>query len=93
MVDVGFSRNVLNPDNSLVAGVDDFGRVYLRDAPTGELMWQRQGHDEWSGAIDFSPEGTSLATGGDDGTVAIWETMTGAILKKWTVMKSKSGCV
>ena len=39
------------------------------------------GHKGGTWAADFSPDGTRLASGGQDGTVKLWDTVTGALLR------------
>ena len=36
-----------------------------------------EGHKDWVAGVDFNPNGTSLASGGGDNTVKIWNTQTG----------------
>ncbi|MFE0426916.1 WD40 repeat domain-containing protein, partial [Streptomyces sp. NPDC058953] len=51
--------------------------VVLRDAGTGRLRAFLTGHRKNVGTIAFSPDGGTLATAADDGTIRLWDTGTG----------------
>jgi WD40 repeat protein len=57
---------------------------------TGKLQLTLTGHEGDITAATFSPDGTQLATGSEDGTVKIWNTSTGqtsVTLPVWKVKK------
>ncbi|MCE7980867.1 MAG: CHAT domain-containing protein [Caldilinea sp. CFX5] len=66
----------LNPDRSRLAFVDLTATAYLYDVPTGELMKiLRQSTDIQESKIydiQFSPDGSRLATSSTDGVVRLW---------------------
>ncbi|MEV4383487.1 hypothetical protein AB0J58_42040, partial [Streptosporangium sp. NPDC049644] len=43
---------------------------------TATLLHTLKGHTDWIRAISWSPNGTHLATGGDDGTIRLWDPTT-----------------
>ena len=43
---------------------------------TGELITELHGHDGIVYCVDFHPDGTRLASGGNDGTIRLWDTET-----------------
>jgi WD40 repeat protein len=47
------------------------------DVATGEKRRTLTGHKGWINAVAFGPDGTTLATGGNDGTVRLWDVATG----------------
>ena len=60
----------------IAAGAQD-NRLYLFDAGTGALLWNRPAHSLGVSAVEFSPDGAYIASGGYDGTVQIWNADTG----------------
>jgi WD40 repeat protein len=56
---------------------------------TGKLKLTLTGHDGNITAATFSPDGTQLATGSEDGTVKVWNAITGQTSVTLTVWKVK----
>ncbi len=46
--------------------------VRLWNLKTGELIVKLSGHSDWVQSVAFSPDGLTLASGGDDQTIKIW---------------------
>ena len=58
--------------------------IYLIDAETGTLLKTLAGHTGRVRRIAFSPDGTMLASGSNDGTIRLWDVRTGGPLKTLT---------
>ena len=59
-------------------GAEGTGIVDVRDAVTGERVRSWKGHDGDLGDVEFSRDGTALATAGpDDGMLKVWNPTTG----------------
>ena len=56
---------------------EDKPNVRVWDIGTGSEVFARDHHPAWIGALQFSPDGSQLLTGGRDGTVIIWDVETG----------------
>jgi WD40 repeat protein len=70
-----------SPQNVFVTeGPEDTGVIDIRDATTGERVLQYKGHDIDINDVAFSPDGSMLATGGDDGTLNVWDPTTGDLI-------------
>jgi WD40 repeat protein/serine/threonine protein kinase/DNA-binding XRE family transcriptional regulator len=62
----------------IAATYDDLQGAMIWDAVSGEKLWILQGHSgEYMSDIDWSPDGSQLATAGADGEVILWDATTG----------------
>lgn len=68
-----------SPDGALLAGASEASPTQpVWDVGSGELLFSLTGHEGSARSIAFSPDGRRLATGGNEGTVWIWDAATGA---------------
>ena len=68
-----------SPDGSLLAGCSrGCHEVRVWDTSSWELKFELVGHTHnRNESVTFSPDGTTIATGGNDGTVRLWSAETG----------------
>ena len=77
----GVNSVAYSPDGTTIA-VGSQDNVYLLDANTGTLINILE-HRYSVYSVAFSPDGTTLASGGRDGTVRLWDTATGTLIKSF----------
>jgi WD40 repeat protein/class 3 adenylate cyclase len=58
-------------------GPENTGTIDLRDETTGDSVRSWVGHDIDVNDVEFSPDGSILATAGDDGLLKMWDPDTG----------------
>lgn len=64
-------------------GPENSGLIDIRDSETGERVLSFQGHEGRHKDVTdvaFSPDGSTLATTGDDGWLKVWDASTGRLL-------------
>ena len=60
-------------------GAENSGMIDIRDDETGESVLAFKAHDADINDVAFSPDGSLLATTGDDGTLKVWNASTGRL--------------
>jgi RNA polymerase sigma factor (sigma-70 family) len=65
-----------SPDGNLLATEDDLA-ITLRDSATGQVIRRLPGHCDSVTCLAFSPNGKTLASGGNDQAVRVWDAGSG----------------
>ena len=76
----------VNYGNGSNPPADLFGaRIDLRDWTTGQgqAVQTLMGHVGWIGSFSSSPDGRSLASGGEGRTIRLWDVTTGKEVRQW----------
>ena len=68
-----------SPDGTTLAS-GSWGRIKLWDVAMHTNIATLEGHTGRVYSVSFSPDGTTLASGSDDGTVKLWDVVTGEII-------------
>jgi WD40 repeat protein/DNA-binding SARP family transcriptional activator len=72
-------------------GPEDSGLIEIRDSETGESVLSFQGHDGDVNDVAFSPDGSRLASTGDDGELNVWDPSTGRLVSSLAATGRASG--
>jgi WD40 repeat protein len=80
------SAGVCSPDNRLLAfAEEESGTIRLIELASGQVRISLPGHRDGVYSLAFSPDGKTLASGGEDNVVFLWDvtgTRTGPAVKK-----------
>jgi WD40 repeat protein/DNA-binding SARP family transcriptional activator len=72
-------------------GPQDSGLIEIRDSETGESVLSFHGHDGDVNDVAFSPDGSRLASTGEDGVLKVWDSSTGRLLSSLSAYGEVSG--
>jgi uncharacterized protein (TIGR03067 family) len=77
------------PASDRVAIGDECGKVHVWDRPSGKLLWSKQVELRPVRGLAISPDGKTLATGGNSPSVLLCEVATGKEIRRF----GKAGCI
>ena len=79
---------IISHRNHKVGAVSRGNELKLWDADTGRLIHAFEDHPEPLTAVAFSPDGTRLLSGSEDGKLRLWDNATGQLLRTVTAHRS-----
>jgi WD40 repeat protein len=89
-----FSGIAMSPDGRLLAhGSYDDHQILIRDLATGDHRVMLAGHDIRVSCVAFSPDGTLLASVGEDSKLRVWKVKTGRQVLDLGLAKNAQGVV
>jgi hypothetical protein len=71
-----------SPDSKLLALGRRDGEVRVVEVADGSTVHSLEGHDGYVTALDFTTDGLTLITAGDDRRMCFWEVITGELLRQ-----------
>lgn len=78
---MAFAEDIALSDTGLIAVAADTAGAVVANVASGEQLLHLTGHRVGTCRVDFSPDGTMLATAGRDGTAKLWDVATGDELR------------
>ncbi|WP_129630107.1 WD40 repeat domain-containing protein [Candidatus Oscillochloris fontis] len=68
-----------SPDGTNIAVGSVSNSIYILDATSGQLLHELRGHTDWVviRGLSYSPDGHTLASASTDGTLRLWNPLTG----------------
>ena len=89
------TRAEFSPDGRVLATAadNDADLARLWDVGTGDLLSELRHNSSQEGEIAFSPDGTTLAAGSNDWTVALWHVDSGDAVRRLCAMLAPSARV
>jgi WD40 repeat protein len=63
-----------------IASVGDDGKLVVADTVTGDLKFSCDAHENWIPCVTYSPDGKTIATCSNDGTISVWNAADGSRL-------------
>jgi WD40 repeat protein len=75
----------LSPDGRVMALVEGEDDITIRDARTGKVRTKIEMKGSWDAKVMFTPDGEGVITWKGRGDLVLWNTKTGAELKRWEV--------
>lgn len=82
----GVSTVDWHPTENWVAtggGLDD--NAYVWDVDTGEMLTTLSGYQGFVNVVTWHPDGSTIATGSDDGTLGLWTSSVGQLLNSFNL--------
>ena len=80
----------VSPNSALVACMDYSPCVFIWDRESGRLRATLQNGDERVWSLAFAPQGSLLATGTQNGTIVLWDALSGNKLRTLALQPSSS---
>ncbi|KAA3663127.1 MAG: helix-turn-helix domain-containing protein, partial [Chloroflexi bacterium] len=87
-INENFMGMEISPDSSLLV-IASNNLIKILEINSWETIHTLEGHTDVVGSITFSPDGTLLASGGDDGVLIIWDIKTGDV--QMSVLATQEG--
>ena len=67
------SGPAISPDGHFIAVGDGFDRIWLIDPTADKIIGSFPGHVGRSTSVSINPDGSTLASGSNDGTIILWD--------------------
>jgi RNA polymerase sigma factor (sigma-70 family) len=87
--DAATGTSAWSPVGGVLAWEGDGGVLHLGDAATGKKLRTLAGNPAGFSRLTFSPDGATLAAGGNDLSVQLWQVASGQLLRQWSWPKGK----